>query len=179
MGLLRPDLGPVLPGEGGECGQVRLGVLQHLGDSEGKASLEVSMTCWYWAATASGVVWAKIVETRALTGLEWAEPSREVMVRAKWTRQRCQAAPGRIALTAARMPAWASPVVQDHALGVVGGGDLEPPFAQGPQDKDVQKSVVSASPRAIPRISRRPWADTPVATTSARQTTLRPTLTSR
>ena len=25
---------------------------------------------------------------------------------------------------------------QDHTLGVVGGGDLEPPFAQGPQDKD-------------------------------------------
>ena len=68
MGLLRPDLGPVLAGEGGERGQVRLGVLQHLGDSEGKASLEVSMTCWYWAATASGVVWAKIVETRAPAG---------------------------------------------------------------------------------------------------------------
>ena len=80
----------------------------------------MSTTCWYWAATASLLVWAKIVETRALTGLERAEPSLEVMLRAKWTRQRCQAAPGRIALTAARMPAWASPVVQDHALGVVG-----------------------------------------------------------
>ena len=86
----------------------------------GNGSLKVSMTCWYWAATASGVVWAKMVETSALTGLDRAEPSLEVMVRAKWTRQRCQAAPGRIALTAARMPAWASPVVQDHALGVVG-----------------------------------------------------------
>jgi len=32
MGLLRPDLGPVLAGEGGERGQVRLGVDQHLGD---------------------------------------------------------------------------------------------------------------------------------------------------
>ena len=32
MGLLRPDLGPVLPGEGGERGQVRLGVDQHLSD---------------------------------------------------------------------------------------------------------------------------------------------------
>ncbi len=53
MGLLRPDLGPVLAGEGGERGQVRLGVLQHLGDSEGKASFKASMTCWYWAATAS------------------------------------------------------------------------------------------------------------------------------
>ena len=32
MGLLRPDLGPVLAGEGRERGQVRLGVLQHLSD---------------------------------------------------------------------------------------------------------------------------------------------------
>ena len=53
MGLLRPDLLPVLPGEGGERGQVRLGVLQHLSDSEGKASLRESMTCLYWAMTAS------------------------------------------------------------------------------------------------------------------------------
>ena len=53
MGLLRPDLGPVLPGEGREGRQVRLGVDQHLGDSEGNGSLKVSMTCWYWAATAS------------------------------------------------------------------------------------------------------------------------------
>ena len=68
MGLLRPDLGPVLAGEGGERGQVRLGVLQHLSDSEGKASLKVSMTCLYWAATASGVVWAKMVETSAPAG---------------------------------------------------------------------------------------------------------------
>ena len=41
------------------------------------------MTCWYWAMTASGVVWAKMVETSALTGLDRAEPSLEVMVRAK------------------------------------------------------------------------------------------------
>jgi transposase-like protein len=44
------------------------------------------------------------VEISALTGLERAEPSLEVMLRAKWTRHRCQAAPGRIALTAERMP---------------------------------------------------------------------------
>ena len=75
MGLLRPDLGPVLPGEGGERSQVRLGVLQHLGDSEGKASFKASMTCLYWAATASLLVWAKMVETSALTGLDRAEPS--------------------------------------------------------------------------------------------------------
>ena len=70
MGLLRPDLGPVLAGEGREGRWVRLGVDQHLGDSEGNGSLKVSMTCLYWAATASGVVWAKIVETRAPAGLD-------------------------------------------------------------------------------------------------------------
>lgn len=32
MGLLRPDLLPVLPGEGGEGGQIGLGVGEHLGD---------------------------------------------------------------------------------------------------------------------------------------------------
>ena len=31
-GVVGPDLGPVLAGEGGERGQVRLGVLQHLSD---------------------------------------------------------------------------------------------------------------------------------------------------
>ena len=32
MGLLRLDLGPVLPGEGGERGQVRLSPGEHVGD---------------------------------------------------------------------------------------------------------------------------------------------------
>lgn len=44
------------------------------------------------------------MEIRAFTGLEWADPRRWVTLREKWTRQRCQAAPGRIALR----PAWAS-----------------------------------------------------------------------
>jgi len=57
----------------------------------GKASFRESMTCWYWAVTASWLVRAKIVEIRAVTGLERAEPSLEVMLRAKWTRHRCQA----------------------------------------------------------------------------------------
>ena len=68
MGLLRPDLGPVLAGEGREGRQVRLGVDQHPGDSEGNGSLRVSTTCWYWAMTASLLVGAKIVETRAPAG---------------------------------------------------------------------------------------------------------------
>ena len=52
-GVVGPDLGPVLAGEGREGRQVGLGVDQHLGDSEGKASLRESMTCLYWAMTAS------------------------------------------------------------------------------------------------------------------------------
>ena len=59
------------------------------------------------------------------------------------------ALPGRIALTAARIPVWASPVGRHDPGGILRGGDLEPPFAQGPQNKDVQKSVVWASPRAM------------------------------
>ena len=144
----------------------------------GNGSLKASMTCLYWAATASLLVWAKIVETRAPAGLERAEPSLEVMVRAKWTRQRCQAAPGRIALTAALMPACASLVTSTTPVGSSGEGTLSP-RSRRDRRKDVQKSVVSASPRAMPRISRRPSADTPVATTRARQTTRCPTLTSR
>ena len=42
----------MLAGEGRERGQVRLGVDQHLSDSEGNGSLRVSTTCLYWAATA-------------------------------------------------------------------------------------------------------------------------------
>ena len=179
MGLLRPDLGPVLAGEGGERGQVRLGVDQHLGDSEGKASLKASMTCLYWAMTACLLVGAKMVETSALTGLERAEPSLKVMLRVKRGAAALPGGPGQDRPDGGPDAGVRITGDQDHALGVVGRGDLEAALSQGPQDKDVQKSVVSASPRAMPRISRRPSADTPVATTSAWQTTLRPTLTSR
>ena len=41
----------------------------------GNGSFRESMTCWYWAATACLLVWAKMVETSALTGLERAGPS--------------------------------------------------------------------------------------------------------
>ena len=68
MGLLRPDLGPVLAGEGGEGRQVGPGVDRHPGDSEGNGSFRESMTCWYWAATACLLVGAKMVETSAPAG---------------------------------------------------------------------------------------------------------------
>ena len=86
MGLLRPDLGPVLPGGTGrgEGCWVRFGVDQHLSDSEGRASLEVSVTCWYWAMTASLLVGAKHGRDRGDGGLGGG-PSRAgaVMLRAK------------------------------------------------------------------------------------------------
>ena len=87
MGLLRLDLGPVLPGGGrgrGEGCWVRFGVDQHLSDSEGRASLKVSMTCWYWAMMASLLVGAKHGRDRGDGGLGGG-PSRAgvVMVRAK------------------------------------------------------------------------------------------------
>ena len=129
--------------------------------------------------TACLLVGAKMVETSALTGLERAEPSLKVMLRVKRGAAALPGGPGKDRPDGGPDAGVRITGDQDHALGVVGRGDLEAALSQGPQDKDVQKSVVSASPRAIPRISRRPSADTPVATTSAWQTTLRPTLTSR
>lgn len=90
------------------------------------------MTCWYWAVTASRLVWAKIVEISALTGLERAEPSLEVMLRAKWTRQRCQAAPGRIASGRGADAGVGVTGDQHDPLGVLVGGDPQSPLAQEP-----------------------------------------------
>ena len=92
------------------------------------------MTCWYWAATASLLVWAKMVETSALTGLDRAGPSLEVMLRAKWTRQRCQAAPGRIASGRGADAGVGVAGDQHDPLGVLVGGDPQPLLAQGPQE---------------------------------------------
>ena len=105
------------------------------------------MTCLYWAVTASWLVWAKIVEIRALTGLERAEPSLEVMLRAKWTRHRCQAAPGRIA--SGRGPDAGVGVAGDQhdPLGVLVGGDPQTPLAQGPQEGGPKVGGLSVADR--------------------------------
>lgn len=66
------------------------------------------MTYSHYMVTTSCEVWPKIVEIRAPVGLERAELSSEVTLRAKCTRHRCQEAPGRIALTAALIPKRAS-----------------------------------------------------------------------
>src|SRR3546814_2404317 len=73
----------------------------------GNEERRLSVTALYWAVTASGVVCAKIVEISALTGLERADPTFWVTLRAKWTRHLCHPALGRIALIAAFSPACA------------------------------------------------------------------------
>ena len=138
MGLLRPDLGPVLPGgrgRGEDC-WVRLGVDQHPGDSEGRASLEMSVTCLYWAMTASLLVGAKIVETRAPAGLDRAEPGLEVMVRAKRGAAALPGGPGQDGPDGGPDAGMRVTGDQDHASRIFREGDLEPEFAQGLQDKD-------------------------------------------
>ena len=74
------------------------------------------------------------MEISALTGLERAEPSLEVMLRAKWTRHRCQAAPGRIASGRGADAGVGVTGDQHDTLGVLVGGDPQPPLAQGPQE---------------------------------------------
>ena len=178
MGLLRPDLGPVLPGEGGERGQVRLSVDQHLSDLGERVPQGIDDVL----VLGRHRLPAGLGEDRGDQGARGLGAGRAQPGGDAAGEVDAAALPGRPGKDRPDRGADAGVRVtgdQDHTLGVVGGGDLEPPFAQGPQDKDVQKSTVSASPRAIPRISRRPWADTPVATTSARQTTRCPTLTSR
>ena len=178
MGLLRPDLGPVLPGEGGERGQVRLGVDQHLGDlGEGVPQSVDDVLVLGRHRLPAGLGEDGRDERVDRLGSGRAQPGGDAA--GEVDPAALPGGPGKDRPD--RGPDAGVRVTgdQDHTLGVVGGGDLEPPLAQGPQDKDVQKSTVSASPRAMPRISRRPSADTPVATTSARQTTRCPTLTSR
>ena len=92
------------------------------------------MTCWYWAATASLLVWAKIVETRALTGLERAEPSLEVMLRAKRGAAALPGGPGQDGPDGGADAGVGVTGDQHDPGGILRGGDLEPPLSQGPQE---------------------------------------------
>ena len=78
--------------------------------------------------------------------------------------------PGRMALTAAFRPACASEVTRATPSGSASVATFSP-RSRRLRRNSVQKSVVSASPSAIPRISRLPSPLTPVATTRAWETT--------
>lgn len=137
----------------------------------------LSTTCRYWPVTASLVVCAKIVEISALTGLERADPRRWVTLRAKCTRQRCQPAPGRIALTAALMPACASDVTKATPSGSASVATFRPALAQraeelGPEvgglrcperyAEDLPAAVAGHAGRDDERLRDDPPADTDI-----------------
>lgn len=75
------------------------------------------------------------MEIRALIGLERTKSSLEVTLRAKWTRQHCQAAPGRIASGRGADTGVGVASDQYDSLGVLVGSDCQSPLAQGPQER--------------------------------------------
>ena len=83
-------------------------------------------------------------------------------LRRKWTRQRCQQAPVRTAPMACLRPGWASEITSWTPAS---------PLALSERRNAVQNALSSLSPTSQPRTSRPPSADTPVAITTARETT--------
>src|SRR5512135_3453434 len=77
-------------------------------------------------------------------------------LRRKCTRHLCQLAPCSTAVTAAASPRWASLMTCTPVS----------PRSRSERKNSVQNSSVSLSPTAWPSTSRRPSADTPVATTT-------------
>ena len=82
----------------------------------------------------------------------------------KWTRQRCQAAPISTDSMAFFRPVWASLITSWIPAS---------PRAFRPRRNAVQNAPSSLSPTSNPRTSRRPSAVTPVAITTAWDTTRR------
>ena len=85
----------------------------------------------------------------------------------KWTRHRCHAAPIKTELIAAFSPVCASLMTSCTPLS---------PRAFDDRRNAVQNAPSSESPTSNPRTSRRPSAVTPVAITTAWDTTRRSTL---
>lgn len=107
------------------------------------------------------------MEISALTGLERAEPSLEVTLRATWTRHRCQDAPGRIASGRGTDTAAGATGDQHDPLGVLVGGPSVPARA-GTAGRSPKVGRWSRHPRQpCLGFCRPPWAETPVATTKA------------
>ena len=119
----------------------------------------MSATWSSWSRTAPG--WAG--EDRADRGGDHVGVGLgDAALRMKWTRQRCQAAPWRTVRDRGDEP----------AVGV-GDDQLHASQATAAQvaENSVQNVSVSLSPTAQPRTSRCPSAATPVATTTAWETT--------
>jgi hypothetical protein len=118
----------------------------------------VSSWSWTWA----GPGWAKMVRIAAATIS--AEPlgTAARTLRRKWTRQRCQAAPSSTAAMAFFSPAWASEMTSCTP---------DRPRVFRERRKAVQNAPSSLSPTSNPSTSRCPSAATPVATTTAWETT--------
>ena len=147
-------------GEGREGQQVLFGVGEHGGNvSElivqgGHDPLELLAH-----RRASG--WAKIVWMAAITMWVLFRFTRVSTLRMKWTRHRCQADPTISASTAAFRPRCWSEMTSR----------IPPsPRARNERRNSVQKAPSSESPTAQPRTSQWPSIDTPVATTTARET---------
>ena len=82
----------------------------------------------------------------------------------KWTRHRCHAAPSSTEAIAAFRPVWASEMTSWTPAR---------PRAFSPRRNAVQNAPSSLSPTSKPSTSRRPSAVTPVAITTAWDTTRR------
>ena len=115
-----------------------------------------------WTCSASG--WAKIVRIAAAT-ISWLPLGTTAStLRMKCTRQRCQAAPMNTEPIAAFRPVWASEMTS---------WTPPSPRAFSERRNAVQNAPSSLSPTSKPRTSRRPSAVTPVAITTAWDTTRR------
>ena len=119
-----------------------------------------------WACTCSASGWAKIVRIAAATISALPLGTRASTLRIKCTRQRCQAAPSSTAAMAAFSPVCASEMTSWVPAS---------PRAFSVRRNAVQNAPSSESPTAKPSTSRCPSAATPVAITTAWETTRRST----
>ena len=127
--------------------------------SLGSSMVATTSTC---SRTRGPVGWAKIVRIVVATIAEEALGTRVSTLRMKWTRQRCQVAPAITWSIAAIRPRWWSEITSCTPAR---------PRSRSPRRKSVQNALDSLSPTADPSTSRRPSADTPVAITTAWDTT--------
>jgi hypothetical protein len=124
--------------------------------------VSMSATRSTWARTSFGPGWAKIVRIAAATISAWSLLTLASTLRMKCTRQRCQLAPCITVAMALTRPLWASLIVSCTPAR---------PRSRRSRRNSVQNVSVSLSPLAQPRTSLLPSALTPVAITTAWDTT--------